>query len=173
MMSLLITAFFTGAWYTMIRDPEVATEKAVAEEKTVPNQEMVFQDGEVFIETDQDDNELFKLQVTKLDALPEDADVEEPSSNQKYAIFELHVENFEDYGKGFKGYYSNLKIGNEKIEPSDFVVVDKKGWNKIRLESGGHVKMVLIYLIDDNTNEMDLLISPEFYYKDIIYRFET
>ncbi len=156
----------------MIREPEVAADKAVAEEKQAPKNEKVYKDGEAFIETDMDENKLFKLQVKKLDNLPEEANVEELSENEKYAIFELYAENFQEYGTGFKGYYTKLKVLDEKIEPNSFVIADKKGWNKYRLESGGHVKMILIYLIDKDVNEMDLVITPEFYYMDIVYRFD-
>ncbi|WP_270182163.1 hypothetical protein [Alkalihalobacillus sp. CinArs1] len=170
-MALLITAFFTGAWYTMIRDPEAASK--VVEEEPIVKEEKIYEDGESFVEEDMDDNKLLTLQVTRLQEPPEDAELNELPANKEYAFFELFVENFEEYGKAFKGYYTKLKVQGEQVEPVDFVVVDKKGWNKFRLESEGHVKMILIYAIEKDVKEMDLIVSPEFYYKDLVYRFQN
>lgn len=171
-MSLMILLFFSGAWYTMIREAEVASESR-SSEKEVPIKEKVYRDGEAFTELDPDGKEVFNLQIKALDKLPEDAEVEKLQSNKKFAVFELYLENLKDHNVEFKGYYTNLMVDEKEIKPDDFVVIEEEGWNKFRLEAGGYLKLVLVYTIDKSTSEMKLVVSPGFYFKDYAYVFEN
>lgn len=172
-VSLMIVLFFSGAWYTMIKDTEVVSESSLSKAEEVPKKDKVYQDGEMFTERDPDGKEVFRLQVKKLKQIPDKAELETLPENKKHVAFELFVENLNTHNVEFKGYYTTLTVGDKEIKPEDFVVAEEEGWNKFRLESGGYLKLVLIYPIDKSTNDMKLIVAPEFYYKEFTYRFET
>ena len=167
---LLIVTFFSGVWYTMIRQPSLEAVNSV--ETTVKDQadHEYYEPGEPYIEEDKDGNELFRLEVNVVDQLPEEADLIELDNTQEYIGFELYAKNNQEAGLDFKPYYSKLKVNGSQIEPQDFVIIEQDGWNKFMMKSNGSFRLVLIYAVDRDAKEMTLVLSPEFYYKDILYK---
>ena len=171
MAMVLIFGFFTGVWYTMIRSDQSkveAIDSAPIQKKE--EESTYYEPGEAFVEKDMDGNELFRVEVDLVNKIPEEADLPNLKSDMEYVAFELFSRNSDEYGVEFKPYYSKLKVNGSQIKPEDFVIIEQDGWNKFRMEGGGSFRLVLIYPVTRNAKEMVLTISPEFYYKDIVYK---
>lgn len=167
---VLIVTFFSGVWYTMIRESSIEAVDSVAPIAETQEDREYYEPGEPYVEEDIDGNELFRLEVHVLDELPEEAKLKELDKTQEYIGFELYAKNNQEAGLDFKPYYSKLKVNGSQVAPADFVIIEQDGWNKFMMKSKGSFRLVLIYAVDRNAKEMTLVISPEFYYKDILYK---
>jgi hypothetical protein len=167
---VLIVTFFSGVWYTMIRESSLEAVNSVAPIAKTQADREYYEFGEPYVEEDMDGEELFRLEVNVLDQLPEEAKLKELDKTQEYIGFELYAKNDQEAGLDFKPYYSKLKVNGSQVEPADFVIIEQDGWNKFMMKSKGSFRLVLIYPVDRDAKEMTLVISPEFYYKDILYK---
>ncbi|WP_226657917.1 hypothetical protein [Pseudalkalibacillus hwajinpoensis] len=171
---LLIGVFFSGVWFTMIREDQTsieAVDTVAPTAKTHTDQEY-YEPGEPYVEEDMDGNEFFRLEVNMMDEIPAEADLKELDQSQEYIGFELYAKNNQESGLDFKPYYSKLKVNGSQIEPEDFVIIEQDGWNKFMMKSDSSFRIALIYPVDTDAKEMTLVISPEFYYKDILYKWK-
>ena len=169
---LLIGIFFSGVWFTMIREDQTSIEAVDAVAPTIQTHadQEYYEPGEPYVEEDMDGNELFRLEVKVMDEIPAEADLKELDQSQEYIGFELYAKNYQESGLDFKPYYSKLKVNGSQTEPENFVIIEQDGWNKFMMKSDGSFRIALIYPVDKDAKEMTLVISPEFYYKDILYK---
>lgn len=154
----------------MIRESSTEAVNVVAPITKTQADREYYEFGEPYVEEDMDGEELFRLEVNVLDQLPEEAKLKELDKTQEYIGFELYAKNDQEAGLDFKPYYSKLKVNGSQVEPADFVIIEQDGWNKFIMKSKGSFRLVLIYPVDRDAKEMTLVISPEFYYKDILYK---
>ncbi len=169
---LLIGMFFSGVWFTMIREDQTRIEAVDAVEPTVQNDDgqEYYEPGEPYVEEDMDGNEFFRLEVQVLEEIPAEADLKELDPSKEYIAFELYAKNNQESGLDFKPYYSKLKVNGSQLEPEDFIILEQDGWNKFIMKSNSSFRIALIYPVDKDAKEMTLVISPEFHYKDILYK---
>ncbi|MDO6655914.1 hypothetical protein [Anaerobacillus sp. 1_MG-2023] len=173
---VLIVGFFTGVWFTMIRNnyPEAETTESVSIQKIEKHSnENGYKLGEPYVEKDMDGNEIFRLEVNRVDQIPGQEDLPELEKKKKYIGFEIYSKNFDEAAIDFKPYYSKLKVNSSHIKPEEFVIIDQDGWNKYWIKGGGSFRIVLIYAIDRNAKEMTLIITPEFSYKDLLFKVDN